>query len=106
MGNLRSIAKRPRGPAHAPEAPEYVLGTGSAEASRLGLQLLHEAGVRDRDRWISDWWASDWTYLSTYYATGKLPEWSACRVHDTGTLLEPMAIPRFTPQRYTARYAF
>lgn len=37
MGNLRSIASRPRTPAPA-GTPEYVLGTGSGEAARLGLQ--------------------------------------------------------------------
>ena len=74
-------------------------------ASRLGLSLLHEAAVGDRDQWLSDWCASDWSYLSTYYATGKLPHWEGCR--STGhPLLEAMPIPAFTPQRFQARYAF
>jgi hypothetical protein len=74
-------------------------------ASRLGLALLHEAGVTGRDQWISDWWASDWRYLSSYYATGRLPDWKSCRV--TGQpLLSPLAIPAFTPTRYPPRYAF
>ena len=74
-------------------------------ASRLGMQLLHEAGVTNRDQWISDWRASDWKYLSTYYATGSLPAWRDCRISGQ-PLLTPMAIPPFTPQRFATRYAF
>jgi hypothetical protein len=74
-------------------------------ASRLGRTLLHDAGVTRRDQWLSDWWASDWRYLSTYYATGKLPDWKSCRI--TGQeLLTPLPIPAFTPTRYPPRYAF
>jgi hypothetical protein len=74
-------------------------------ASRLGMQLLHEAGVTDRDQWLSDWRASDWKYLSTYYETGKLPEWHACRTFGH-PLIEPLPIPEFTPRRFYTRYAF
>lgn len=74
-------------------------------ASRIGLQVLHDAGVRDRDQWLSDWWVTDWCYLSTFYATGKLPEWSAC-LTTSERLLAPMPIPLFTPRRFYPRYAF
>jgi hypothetical protein len=91
-----------------PGAPAEVLEEARVyekNASRLGLQLLHEAGVRDRDAWLSDWWASDWRYLSTYYRTGALPDWHACRV--TGQpLLTPLAIPPFETHRFPPRYAF
>jgi hypothetical protein len=91
-----------------PGAPEAVIEEArlyERNASRLGLTLLHEAGVRDRDQWIADWWASDWKYLSSYYATGKLPDWQSCR--STGhPLLDPLAIPKFVPARYPPRYAF
>jgi hypothetical protein len=91
-----------------PGAPPEVIDEARAyehNASRYGLSLLHAAGVADRDQWISDWWASDWKYLSTYYATGKLPEWKSCR--STGhALLEPLPIPPFTPHRFYTRYAF
>jgi len=91
-------------PGAAPEVLEEAR-LYEKNASRFGLSLLHEAGVTDRDQWISDWWGSDWKYLSTYYATGKLPEWSSCR--STGhPRLEPLAIPAFTPTRYPPRYAF
>jgi hypothetical protein len=87
--------------------PEYIEESRVYElnASRYGLQLLHEAGIDDRDQWISDWRASDWKYLSTYYATGKLPPWDECR--STGhEHIEALAIPAFTPHRYYTRYAF
>jgi hypothetical protein len=91
-----------------PGAPPEVIEEARVyeeNASRYGLQLLHEAGVTDRDVWISDWRGSDWKYLSTYYSTGKLPTWAACR--STGhTPIEPMPIPAFTPHRYYTRYAF
>ena len=75
------------------------------DASCLGLALLHRAGITDRDQWISDWWGSDWKYLSTYYATGQLPPWESCRSAGH-PLLTPLEIPKFTPTRFVARYAF
>jgi hypothetical protein len=99
----RTIDHRAR-PGAAPEVIEEAR-VYERNASRLALSLLHGAGITDRDQWLADWWASDWRYLSTFYATGKLPVWASCRV--TGQpLLEPLAIPEFTPQRFNARYAF
>lgn len=99
----RTIDQRVR-----PGAPPEVIAEARVyeqNASRYGLQLLHEAGVSDRDQWISDWWASDWRYLSTYYATGTLPPWQSCR--STGHApLSPLPIPAFTPRRFYPRYAF
>jgi hypothetical protein len=99
----RTIDQRVR-PGAAPEVIEEAR-TYEHNASRLGLQLMHEAGILDRDEWISDWCGSDWKYISTFYATGKLPEWSECR--STGhPRLVPLPIPSFKPARYPARYAF
>jgi hypothetical protein len=99
----RTIDERVR-PGAAHELIEEARGY-EQNASRYGLRLLHEAGVTDRDQWISDWWASDWNYLSTFYASGKLPDWHTCRT--TGApLIEPLPIPHFSPQRYHARFAF
>lgn len=101
--SYRTIDQRAR-----PGAPPEVIDEARAyerDASRLGLSLLHEAGITDRDQWICDWWGSDWKYLSTYYATGKLPDWNSCR--STGhPQLDPLPIPNFTPQKFYARYAF
>jgi hypothetical protein len=99
----RTIDSRAR-PGAAPEVIEEAR-VYELNASRLGLSLLHGAQITDRDQWISDWWASDWRYLTAYYQTGKLPDWKSCRV--TGQpLLGPMEIPPFTPTRYPPRYAF
>jgi hypothetical protein len=91
-----------------PGAPPEVIDEARVyemNASRFGLELMHKAGIDDRDQWISDWWGSDWKYLSTYYATGTLPPWSECRA--TGfPRLEPLPIPEFTPRRYYTRFAF
>jgi hypothetical protein len=99
----RTIDERVR-----PGAPPEVIEEARAyeqEASRLGLTLLHASGIRDRDLWMSDWSGSDWRYLSTFYATGVLPIWSACRSSGHPPL-EPLPIPDFVPRRFHTRYAF
>jgi hypothetical protein len=101
--SYRTIDKR----VHAGAPPDVIEEARSYErdASRIGLQLFHEAGITDRDQWISDWCGSDWKYLSTFYATGKLPPWEDCR--STGhPPLTPMPIPNFIPERFYVRYAF
>jgi hypothetical protein len=99
----RTIDNRVR-PGAAPELIEEAR-LYEQNASRLGLTLLHEAGVTDRDDWLSDWWYSDWSYLSSFYQTGVLPDWRAHR--STGhPRLAPLPIPAFTPQRFYSRYAF
>jgi hypothetical protein len=75
------------------------------EASRLGLQLLHERGITDMDQWLSDFVESDWRYLRAYYETGQTPPWSECVVRAC-PLLEPLAIPEFKPRPVEVRYAF
>jgi hypothetical protein len=91
-----------------PGAPPEVIEEArlyEQNASRLGLSLLHAADIRDRDQWLSDFSGSDWKYLSHFYATGKLPDWSSCR-SSGHPLLAPLPIPAFTPRRYHPRYAF
>ena len=71
-------------------------------ATRYSLQLMHDAQVRDLDRWVSDWWAADWRYLEHYYRTGEkrsfLSFW-----HDHCPRLEPLPIPVFRPARRVFR---
>jgi hypothetical protein len=101
--SYRTIDERVR-----PGAPPEVIEESRVyerNASRLGLTLLHDAGIKDRDQWLSDWSGSDWKYLSSFYATGTLPDWKDCR-GEGYPLLEPMPIPQFSPQRFHARYAF
>jgi hypothetical protein len=99
----RTIDTRVR-PGAAPEVIEEA-HVYERNASRLGLTLMHEAGVTHRDQWLADWCGSDWKYLSTFYATGKLPDWRAFR--STGhPKIDPLPIPAFVPTRFYARYAF
>lgn len=67
------------------------------EACCLSLQLLHEAGVRDLDQWVSDFSACDFRYLRKFYETGeKVPFLSLWEFGQP--LLTPKAIPAFNPQ--------
>ncbi len=73
------------------------------DASRYGMQLLHEAGVHDLDQWLTDFAACDFAYLKHFYQTGErhspLDFWC-----DDQPLLDPLPIPRFTPRRYKLRW--
>ena len=73
------------------------------EASRYGLQLLHEIGVHDLDQWLSDFAACDLAYLEHFYLTGerRMPAefW-----RDGQPLLAPLAIPGFAPRRFKFRW--
>jgi hypothetical protein len=74
-------------------------------ATRIGIALLHEAGVTDMDGWSSDWWRADYEYLLHFYATGeKLDVRSLLK--RGGEALAPLPIPRFTPKRYASRWSF
>ncbi len=102
VASYRTIDQRVK-----PGAPAEIIEEAHVyerNASRLGLTLLRDAGI-DRDQWLADWCGSDWKYLSTYYATGTLPDWHSCRSHGHPPL-EPLAIPSFTPRRFYPRYAF
>lgn len=73
------------------------------EACRYSLQLFHDAGVIDLDRWLADFAACDKAYLRHFYVTGeKLPFRSFWKTGQPP--LEPLPIPRFTPTRWTTRW--
>ena len=76
------------------------------DASRFSLQLLHDAGVHDLDRWVSDWWYADWEYLAHYYRTGEKLDTRALLRPGQGDVLTPLPIPAFTPQRWMSRWSF
>ena len=72
------------------------------DASRYGLELLHELGIRDLDAWLAELSASDIAYLVHFYRTGeKVDHRSFWR----GGLpvLEPLPIPSFSPKRLKLR---
>lgn len=75
-------------------------------ATRLSLQLMHEAGIIHLDQWVSDWWAADWRYLEHYYRTGEKLDFRKLLDPGKAERLTPLAIPRFTPQKWISRWAF
>ena len=75
-------------------------------ATRYSLQLMHEVGVRDLDRWLSDWWAADWRYLKHYYLTGEKLNFKTLLKPGEDELLTPIAIPEFVPQKWLSRWSF
>lgn len=75
------------------------------DASRYSLMLMHEAGVRDLDAWLSDWWAADWRYLQHYYRTGERLDFQSLLKPGT-PLLTPKPIPPFQPTVWVSRWSF
>ena len=74
-------------------------------ASRIALQLFHEAGVTSLDGWLSDWAAADWGYLEHFYQTGERVDFRRFLGPST-PLLEPLPIPGFSPGEWMSRYSF
>lgn len=74
------------------------------QACRYSLQLFHDAGIRDLDQWLSDFAACDFAYLEHVYTTGDKPPFRSFW-KDHQPLLEPLAIPDFTPRRWVSRWA-
>jgi hypothetical protein len=88
-----------------PPVDEALLPTLLAyerEAAGYGLGLLHEIDIRRADQWLSDYSACDLAYLAHFYRTGEkrdpLTFWRA-----NVPLVEPRAIPAFTPTRLVFR---
>lgn len=75
-------------------------------ATRYSLQLMHDAGVKDLDRWVSDWWHADWRYLEHYYRTGEKLDFRALLKPGEGEVLTPLQIPEFKPQKWLSRWSF
>ena len=83
--------------------------TYERDATRFSIQVLHECGIFDLDRWASDWWYADWKCLLHFYRTGEPPDQkrvSESIVPGEADLLAPLAIPEFTPTRTVSRWAF
>lgn len=72
-------------------------------ACQYSIQLFHEAGVHDLDQWLSDFSACDLRYLMHFYRTGdKRPMMSFWE--DGTAVLDPLAIPEFTPTKWVSRW--
>src|SRR5690606_27670702 len=90
-------------PARWTEEQLRELGDYEHQACRYSLQLLHDAGIRDLDQWLSDFAACDRAYLMHLYRTGeKRPFRSFWRAD--APLVTPLSIPDFRPTRWISRY--
>jgi hypothetical protein len=67
------------------------------DASRYGLELPHELGIRDLDAWLSEFSASDIAYLVHFYRTGEKVDHRGFW-HSGLPVLESLPIPPFSPQ--------
>jgi hypothetical protein len=72
------------------------------DASRYGLELLHELGIRDLDAWLSEFSASDIAYLVHFYRTGEKVDHRSFW-HSGLPTLAPLPIPPFSPRRLKLR---
>lgn len=80
------------------------LETYEREACRYGQTLLHDASIRGLDQWLADYAACDAAYLRHFYATGSRGDFFSFW-RPGQPLLEPLAIPAFTPRRWRRRSA-
>jgi hypothetical protein len=90
---------------HKPPVPEELLSEILAyerEAAGYSLAMLHEAGIRSLDQWLTDYTATDLAYLSHYYRTGEKGSFWDFAVSGA-ELLEPIPVPAFRPERKAFR---
>jgi type 1 glutamine amidotransferase len=73
------------------------------DAARYSLALFHQAGVRDLDAWLSDYFHCDWNYLLHYYKTGEKRSFRSFWRNGT-PLIQPLAIPEFHPTVWKSRW--
>lgn len=76
------------------------------DASRIGLSLMHECGVVERDQWLADWFRADWLFLKHFYLTGLLLEPKNLFIAGAGAPLDPLPISNFEPKAFEPRAAF
>ena len=72
------------------------------EACRYSQQALHEAGVDALDQWLADYSACDLAFLRHFYVTGERRAFRSFWQFGQ-SLIEPLAIPAFTPTRWRQR---
>jgi hypothetical protein len=79
-----------------------ALETYEREACRYSQQALHEAGVSGLDQWLADYSACDLAFLRHLYTTGERRAFQGFWTPGQ-PLIEPLAIPPFTPTRWRRR---
>ena len=75
------------------------------EAAQFGMQLLHEVGVTDLDKWYSDFVETDWVYVDRFYREGAIPKWEDC-ISAADSIIEPIPIPELQHREVAVRFAF
>jgi hypothetical protein len=76
------------------------------EATQLSLALLHEAGVKDLDQWVSDWWRADFAWLTNFYRTGERADFRKYMRAGVEPPLGIIPIPPFKPTKWMSRWSF
>ena len=79
-----------------------ALGAYEREACRYSQQALHEADVSGFDQWLADYSACDVAFLRHLYTTGERRAFRDFWIPGQ-PLIEPLAIPPFTPTRWRRR---
>jgi len=92
---------------HAQDKERFlqVLRNYEYEAAEFGLQLLHDAGIRDLDAWYSDFVATDWRYVERYYQEDRISPWEECLV-TSAPRIQAARIPPLVQRQVEVRFAF
>jgi diamine N-acetyltransferase len=72
------------------------------EACRYSQRAIHEAGISGLDQWLADCSACDLAFLRHLYTTGERRAFREFWIPGQ-PLIEPLAIPPFTPTRWRRR---
>lgn len=72
------------------------------EACRYSQQAIHESGTTRLDQWLADYSACDLAFLRHFYTTGERKAFREFWLPGQ-PLIEPLAIPTFTPKRWRRR---
>jgi hypothetical protein len=72
------------------------------EAACYGLAMFHQVGITNIDQWFCDYTACDQAYLLHFYRTGEKRDFH-CFWQSNSALIEPKAIPAFTPTKKAMR---
>ena len=73
------------------------------QACQYSLQLMHEAGVLDKDQWLADFAACDFAYLRDFYLTKEKKPFRSFWKSGCPTL-QPIPIPDFQPKELMTRW--
>ena len=88
------------------EAELKEIAAYEMEATQLSMALLHDAGVKDLDQWVSDWWRADFAWLTNFYRTGERADFRKYMLAGAEPPLGTIPIPPFTATRWVSRWSF